>query len=237
MDEHALAYLMQVTGPVMVGETEVTSANAVEYITKTVYAEYPDVAEKDAALISLTRDIFKKLQTGEVGVVGLAKALLPSMDQSRLRAWAWYPTTQKLIARTALGGKISDPKTYSHIVAIANGGGNKLEAYIDYDVQYIGGQCNLKLPYRDSTIRVTLNNSAPARGLPSYVTPRTDLGIPNPKPQGGTRELIYIHVPLGSEFTAATVDGKPLSITPKALKMTAGCGVLMLRLKLNLLGY
>jgi hypothetical protein len=66
------------------------------------------------------------------------------------------------------------------------------------------------MPYRDSTLRVTVNNGAPSSGLPPYVTPRLDLGISSVNPQGGTREIIYVHAPLGSELQSATIDGEEL---------------------------
>jgi hypothetical protein len=210
MDEHALSNLITVTGPINASGTEVTTENAVEFITKTVYEKHPDVAEKDAVLIDLTEQIFQKLQSGDVGIIQLVKSLLPSINENRLRAWANDESTQAIIRDTALGGQVRNLEMYSHIVAVANGSGNKLEAYINYEVNYVGGQCNLNMPYRDSTLRVTVNNSAPSSGLPRYVTPRLDLGISDVNPQGGTREIIYVHAPLGSELQSATIDGEEL---------------------------
>jgi hypothetical protein len=56
-------------------------------------------------------------------------------------------------------------------------------------------------------MRITLNNSAPASGLPLYVTPRNDRGELFPEDPGSTKMLVYLHVPLGAEFQTATVDG------------------------------
>lgn len=214
MDEHALRHLMHVTGPVQIDGRSLGSEEVVEYVTRGVYAAHPNVAEKDAVLLGLARDIFAKLQTGEVGLVGLAKALIPAMHEGRIHAWAKSPAMMNALRSTPLAGGMRDSSLYTHAVAIANGGGNKLEAYLQVNAQYIGGQCNVSLPYRDSTLRIELNHSAPAKGLPFYVTPRTDLGISRPTPQGGTRELIYIHAPLGSELTSAVFEGK--SIDPIA---------------------
>ena len=106
---------------------------------------------------------------------------------------------------TSLSGGVNDFEDVTHIVAIANGGGNKIEAYVQADVQYWAGVCDLNLPFRDSTLRITLNNSAPASGLPDYVTPRLDKGEVAPKPQGSNREIVFVHLPAGSEFTSAMV--------------------------------
>lgn len=203
MDEHALRHLMHVTGPVQVDGAPLDSEQVVDYVTRGVYKAHTNVAKKDAVLLGLARDIFAKLQTGEIGLVGLAKALIPAMHEGRIHAWAQSPALMNALRSTPLAGGLREAGLYTHAVAIANGGGNKLEAYLQANVQYIGGQCNVALPYRDSTIRIELNHSAPAKGLPFYVTPRTDLGIARPIPQGGTKELIYVHAPLGSELTTA----------------------------------
>ena len=211
MDEHALRHLMYVTGPVQVDGASLNADQIVEYVTRGVYAAHPDVATKDAVLLGLASDIFARLQTGEIGLIGLVKALIPAMHESRIHAWAVNPAMMNALRSTPLAGGLRDPDLYTHAVAIANGGGNKLEAYLQVNAQYIGGQCNVTLPYRDSTIRIELNHSAPTFGLPGYVTPRTDLGISNPKPQGGTRELIYVHTPLGSELAGAFLDDKAIN--------------------------
>ncbi len=210
MDEHALESLMNVTGPVQVDGEELTADEVVDYVTKGVYAKHTDVAAKDKALLGLAGDIFAKLKTGEVGMIGLARALLPAMEDGRIRAWSADEEVQKIIRMTSLSSGILDLKKYTHAVAVANGGGNKLEAYVQVDVQYWGGECNLNLPYRNSTLRVNLTNSAPRKGLPAYVTPRIDLGDFSPVPQGGTREILFVHAPLGSELQKATVNGREI---------------------------
>jgi hypothetical protein len=205
MDEKALAALMTLTGPVQVDGKPMTADKVADYVTKDVYRVHKDVLKKDAALLGLARDIFAKLQSGETGMLRLIQALLPPMHDGHIRAWHRNPAVQKWIRQTALSGGVQDLKKYSHLVAVANGGGNKLEAYVQVDVQYWGGQCNVRLPFRDSTLRVELNNSAPKSGLPDYVTPRIDKKIFRPKPQGGTREIVFVHVPAGSEFLRARI--------------------------------
>ncbi len=206
MDEHALQSLMWVTGPVTVGDKQLGADAIVEYVTKGVYSDFKDVASKDAALLGITEQIFSKLQTGEVGALGLAKALLPAIEGGRIRAWAADEAVQSIVRKTSLSGGVKDPEDVTHIVAVANGGGNKIEAYVQTDVQYWGGVCDLNLPFRDSTLRITFHNTAPSSGLPAYVTPRLDKGQVAPKPQGSNREIVYVHLPAGSELQSALVN-------------------------------
>ena len=91
-----------------------------------------------------------------------------------------------------------------------NASGNKLEAYVQAHVDYSVGACRTDLPRRSATIKVRFTNTAPDRGLPSYVAGRLDLHQPNPRPQGSTRELVYVHLPRGSSLVKATFAGKEI---------------------------
>jgi len=214
MDEQALAALMKVTGPVEVDGKSMDATQIADYVTKGVYAAHPNPLEKDKVLLGVTKQIFDKLNNGNLGVLGIAKALLPPMAAGHIHAWSADASVQKVIRKTSLSGGVRDPKKFTHIVAIANGGGNKIDAYVQADVQYWGGQCNVKVAYRDSTLRVALTNSAPKSGLPAYVTPRIDKGDLSPKPQGSNREIVFVHAPIGSIFTSATINDE--SVTPLA---------------------
>jgi hypothetical protein len=107
---------------------------------------------------------------------------------------------------------MADFKNPTHAVVLINGAGNKIDAYVQSNVTYTVGQCTPYLPYRDSIMRVTLNNTAPTSGLTENVTPRNDLGQLRAKDPGSTKMLVYLHVPLGSEFQTATVDGVDLPL-------------------------
>lgn len=206
LDQHALASIMRVTGPVSVDGYEVTSENAVAYITKVVYEKYPDPKQKDIVVLNLVKNVFAKLSEG-TGPIGLTKALLPAIRDGRIQAWISDPLEEEIFLSSSLGGSMADYKKPTHAAILINGGGNKVDAYVQSDVVYTVGQCRPYLPYRDSIMRITLNNSAPASGLPPYVTQRNDRGELFPEDPGSTKMLVYLHVPLGAEFQTATVDG------------------------------
>ena len=212
MDEHALRDLMQVTGPVVVDGKTITSDQIVEYVTKTVYSDYPDPTKKDAALFSIISQVFSKLKSGELGIVSLSRALLPAITDARIKAWSSHPDEQKALEATSIGGSTANANNPSHIVVFANGAGNKIDAYVQADVKYTEGQCVPYVPFRASTIRLQLTNDAPKKGLPAYVTQRLDLGPVGTGQDGSTLMLTFVHVPIGAEFTSATIGKEPLSL-------------------------
>ena len=208
MNEHALANFMQVTGPVKVHGHEVSSANAVEYVTRGVYQDYSDPKQKDAAVFLIIEKTFAKFQTGAIGPARLLQAFIPAIHSKNLHAWAKDKTVQRKILKSPIGGSLADVNKPTTAVVLINGAGNKLDAYVKANVRYEQGVCEADFPYRDSVMKVSLNNTAPTSGLPAYVTTRFDLGTMRPSNPGATKMLVYIHAPLGSVFESAKLAGK-----------------------------
>lgn len=214
MNEHSLANFMHVTGPVKIQGHEISSANAVEYVTRGVYQDFADPKQKDAAVFSIIEKTFAKFQTGAVGPARLLQAFIPAIHSKNLHAWTKENSVQQKILKSPLGGSLADVNHPTTAVVLINGAGNKLDAYVKTKVDYEQGSCETDFPFRDSTMRVSLNNTAPTSGLPPYVTTRFDLGTMRPKNPGATKMLVYIHVPLGSVFESATIAGQ--SVLPVA---------------------
>lgn len=217
MDEHAMAALMKVTGSVKVGRTTVSADTAVRFITRDVYQPFlrlpvaKAVAAKDAMLAELVTEVFRRFSNGSASPVSMVQAIAASAVDGRISLYSANPREQGVIAKTAVAHTPGSLGWPSAQVVVVNGGGNKLEAYIQADVRYVRGACLGSKSERKASIEVTLNNRAPRSGLPSYVAGRLDLHKPNPKPQGSNRELVFVHVPRGSYITQATYDGAPVT--------------------------
>lgn len=205
MNEHALANFMQVTGPVKINDREITSENAVEYVTQGVYQDFSDPKQKDAAVFSIIEKTFAKFQTGEVSPVRLLQAFIPAIHSKNLHAWAKEDDVQQKILKSPIAGSLANVNNPTTAVVLINGAGNKLDAYVKANIKYDQGVCETDFPFRDSTMKVALTNTAPTSGLPPYVTTRFDLGTMRPENPGATKMLVYIHVPLGSVFESAKV--------------------------------
>lgn len=226
MDEHTMADLMKISGPVRVGSTTVTADSAVKFITRDIYTPFlgkpiaQAVREKDRTLATLVRAVFSQISTGTSSPTKLARVVAAAAADGRISLWAVNENEQALVAQTSIGNTLENPQRPDVQAVVVNGAGNKLEAYIQAHVEYSRGTCLTNQGGREARMRVTLDNRAPRSGLPPYVVGRIDLGISNPKPQGSTREVIYLHVPRGSSFTSATYSGK--SIDPQVVASESG---------------
>lgn len=216
-DEHTLAGLMQLTGPIVFRGKTFTSDNVSGYIGKGVYADYADPKEKDRAVLGLTEKVFKTITSASPDLLVVAKTFLDLIAQGRLHVWSSNPIEQKKFESSPAGGSMINPESPKHAVVMANGAGNKIDAYIHSSVKYVQGKCQPNFPYRTSTMAVSMRNTAPTSGLPDYVNARLDLG-PNIEGAGSTNMLTFIHVPLGATLLSATYAGKPANMVASGME-------------------
>jgi len=212
IDEFTLAGLMAVTGSVQIGDRYLTAGTVADYVTKGVYADYPNPKLKDEAVMEITRRVFKHLSQTNVHEIDLARAFVPSIYRGRLHVWSTNSQEQLLLSTTLLSGSMSNPRNPTHMAVVINAAGNKIDAYVASTITYQQGQCRKDVPYRASTIAVSLHNDAPRHGLPAYVTPRNDRGYRDNSNPGSTMSAAFVHVPLGSEFATATVNDKAVDM-------------------------
>ena len=217
INQHTLAALMTLTGEIQVGKRELSAENIADYVTRGVYFEHSDDRAKDAALANITKLVFEKLTEQHHDLFSIVKALAPVSTTGDLRVWAQDKAVQNQLAQSSLGGSMQDSANPTHIVAFNNGGGNKIDTYLRESIGYTQGQCLSQSGYRQSTMNVQLDNSAPNKGLPIYTTGRLDQNNPNPTVQGSTRMVVYVHVPIGAVFASASVNGKPVDLVSSGM--------------------
>jgi hypothetical protein len=90
-------------------------------------------------------------------------------------------------------------------LSIVNGGGNKLDYYLDRSVTWVRTGCGST---RQTTVTITLTNNAPASGLSPYVTDRSDAHSYPVKP-GDNRLQVSYFATAGALMNAVTVAGQP----------------------------
>ena len=199
IDLSAMQSLLAATGPVTAPDgREITADNVIPFLGNEIYVEFIDdnSARKDyqaeVATILLERVI--RLQGS---ITPLVKALTESVSGGHLQIWSGDPSIQSTIAATPLGGETPTAGgPYAQLV-LNNGGGNKLDYFLQRSLTYTGGKCDGDM--RSSTITVTLTNTATeasAGSLPSLS------GLVN-------RVLTYIHLPVGGGATAIRINGQP----------------------------
>lgn len=208
IDQATLAGLMVPSGPVRLNGKRITSGTVANYITKGIYQDYPNPKKKDEAVMEITRRVFAHLSSKSIHEIGYARAFIPSIFRGRFHIWSTDKKDQKQILKTPMSGSMQNRKQPTHMAVIVNGAGNKIDAYVGATVTFEQQKCSTQVPYRTAQMRVGLRNDAPKSGLPSYVTPRNDLGKRNNSRPGSTYELVYVHAPAGAVLNSAQIGGK-----------------------------
>ncbi|HET9655375.1 MAG TPA: DUF4012 domain-containing protein, partial [Kineosporiaceae bacterium] len=213
LDEYVVAALLAGTGPVKVGNLTLTSANAPAVLSRDVYARIPDPQQVDQVTQALVQQVFGRIAAGQFSLAPILQAMAAPVQQRRLTVWAADPGVQSTLEKLSLGGAIPEAAGPFAMAVVNNGGGNKLDAYLKVSTDYDPGTCqqNVRLGH----IAVTLTNTAPARGLPGYVSVRSDLAkqnVPNTT-VGSNRIILDVYGPVGATSPLVNLDGTAVAVT------------------------
>jgi hypothetical protein len=213
MDEYVVAALLAGTGPVTVDGITLTSANAPTVLSRDIYARFSDPARIDRVAAGLVQEVFGRISTGRFSLAPIVTAMTEPVQQRRLTIWAADRAVQSRLETLTIGGALPDTAGPFAMAVVNNGGGNKLDAYLKVDTTYDPGPCDQNV--RLGHITVTLTNTAPRKGLPSYVSVRTDLADqhkPNPV-VGSNRLILDVYGPVGASSPLVTLDDNGIPMT------------------------
>lgn len=172
IDPVALSYVLGAVGPVTMPDGEaITKDNVVELTESTAYARFPtdQLARKDF-LQDIANEVVKKI-TGRVDSPRkLLDALGRGVSERRIAVWSSSPADQELLEQTPLAHVIpDDPGPYAEVV-LNNLGGNKLDYYLEREIEYVADGCEGDT--RMSTVTVRLTNTLSDKGqdsVPDYI--------------------------------------------------------------------
>jgi hypothetical protein len=214
IDPPALAALLNVTGPVTVAgyPTPLTGANLTNFIESKEYAVFTgaDQTLRKTFLTTVATAILHKLLSGGGDSQSIASTLGHEAGTSHLSIWSAQPAEQAQLSGTPLAGEIPVTKRPFVSLTVDNAGASKLDYYLDRTLTYRAVTCSGST--RSAVVTVTLNNTAPAHGLPSYVTVRGDLPSGN-ETVSDNHVYVYIHTSDGARLTDATLDGQELPMS------------------------
>jgi hypothetical protein len=211
VDPTALGYLLAVTGPATLPDnTQISGANAVALTQATSYAMFPGTsqaaeAQRKAYLLDVASAAVKKIMGARSNPTALLQAAGKAAGERRLLVWSADPAVQADLALTSVAGII--PTTTAPYVglSIVNGGGNKLDYYLDRSLTWQRSGCG---PTRRTAVTITLTNNAPASGLAPDVTNRSDTHS-YPVQPGDNRLVVSYFATQGALLNDITVAGRP----------------------------
>lgn len=216
VDPYGLAGLLQLTGPVDVEgfAAPLTADDAAGYLVYQQYLDYGnDRSERKDRLEAAGRAVFDALTSRDLpGPRTLGQVLGPLVEQKRLMFYPFdagaVPFFEELGTTGAFRPDL-DADFFS--LRTANANPNKVDSFlyrsIDYHVAYDPGNGTV-----DATATVTLENTAPARGLPPYIL-GNDRYDPVTNPFGSNEMYLSWYTPL--DLDTATVDGEGVGVEPQ----------------------
>ncbi|MCV7056545.1 DUF4012 domain-containing protein [Mycolicibacterium gilvum] len=212
IDPVALSYILGAVGPVTMPDGEVISReNVVELTESTAYSRFP-LETDQAARKQYLQDIANAVVTKMTGQVKSPRLLLDALGRAvserRIAVWSSLPEDQALLEATPIAHIIPDDSAPYAQVVINNLAGNKLDYYLDTQIEYVADGCNGDT--RASTVTVKLTNAVPAAGLPDYVVGAEglspDLGFT--VPPGTNVTSVRLFGTKGAELSGVILNGE-----------------------------
>jgi hypothetical protein len=167
VDVEALRQILTVTGPVTLQDGKVVSANDVmPFLLHDQYAGLTDIPvasgaaaqaqqARQEALGSLAHSALSALENESLDLKSLADAMSASTGGRHILLWSKDPASEAAWTESGVAGRLSPS---SLLVSVMNGGGNKLDQYLDVEVSL-----RLASNGRDkiATLTVNLHNHTP----------------------------------------------------------------------------
>ena len=209
VDPTALSYLLAVTGPATLPDKSlVSSGNIVSLTQQELYARYPSDQAAPARknyLLAVAKAVAETVLSHPGSTTALVKAAGRAGAQRRLLVYSTDASVETDLQGTSLAGSIpQDGQPYAG-VAVNNTGGNKLDYYLDREIDYRRTGCGST---RSVTVTIRLTNAAPT-GLPAYVIERNDVGGPPADARPGDNRLnVAYYATTGASLRTATLDGR-----------------------------
>ena len=210
IDPVALSYILGAVGPVTMPDGEVISReNVVELTESTAYFRFPtDQTARKQYLQDIANAVVTKM-TGQVkSPRKLLDALGKAVSERRIAVWSASSDDQELLEQTPLAHTLPGDNAPYAAVVINNLGGNKLDYYLETQIEYAADDC--RGDTRASTVNVTLTNTVPNESLPDYVassgglSPELLIAVPN----GTNITSVRLFATKGSELSSAILNGE-----------------------------
>lgn len=209
IDSLGLAALMELTGPVNVGEwpEKITSENVVRVTLSDAYERFATKAERVDFLADVADTVVAKLARGGLpSPVRMAKVLGDAARQRHISMFLVPAAEQRLLARLGIDGAVDGPVGDSLLITNQNAGANKVDYYLRRRIRY---EVDLRpgngVAEAEAKLDVTFENGAPASGLDQYV-----IG-PNAKDVAAGENVSITSVFGALRLRQATLDGRPFA--------------------------
>lgn len=171
IDPTALAYLLDVTGPVEVAglDEPVDNDNVVTFLQEDQYRAFESADERQDLLGEVAGAVFDALITGEgPAPASLAAALGPVVRGRHLSVWLRDPAAQRLIERVGADAAVPEVADDGFGVVTQNAGGGKIDVFLSRTIRY-SAHVDAATGRVRAIAEIDLRNDAPTSGEPDYL--------------------------------------------------------------------
>lgn len=211
VDPTALSYLLRATGGATLPDGSTVSADNVVALTQQQqYARFPGLSRsvsnaRKLYLTGLATSISTHLTSSGGDAANLIKAVSRAAGERRFVVWSRYAQIERQLTTAGWSGELGNPtKTpYSGFV-VNNSAGSKLDYYLRRRATYQRTDCGAG---GRAVASFTMTNTAPASGLPAYVTYRADKAPAGAQP-GDTSLLLTYYADRSARIEKVTVAGR-----------------------------
>jgi len=212
LDPTALAGILRATGPVSAPVVGKVGADRIEnLVLLEQYQRQELAAQRKQLMLGVGVQAMNAVLSGRATPQALVPRLAEATRGGHLLLYSRVGREQAALARSGLAGAVSDTTGPFAQAVVVNAAGNKLDTWLTQTLSYQVLHCAPS--GREVAVTVNLANSAPTKGLPDYVTVRSD------KPAyrtvvGQNRVEMQLLVTLGAHLESATLDGVPVPLAP-----------------------
>ncbi|ANE83276.1 hypothetical protein A7U43_25610 [Mycobacterium adipatum] len=214
IDPFALSYMLGAVGPVTLADGEqITKDNVVELTESTAYSRFPnDQAARKQYLQDIASAVVNKMTTSVGSPRALLDALGKAVGEGRIAVWSSVPAEQEMLEQTPLAHIVPDDSAPYAEVVINNLAGNKMDYYLEREIEYVADGCDGET--RNSTVTVRLKNAVPDGPLPEYVTSAGGLNpdIPVELPNGSMVTSVRLLATAGAKLESALSNGEKVAV-------------------------
>lgn len=206
IDPVGLKYLLEAIGPTRVPTANATvdSENVVKWTLIDAYSVYKKRHERKDFLEDVALAIWRRVVAGDFkDRSALVEKLGQALSDKHLILYSVNSKEQQLFESLGYAATLNKNAGDYLQVIVQNHGANKVDIYLDQEVDYSA------IIQSDgavlSNVTITLINNAPRKGLTPYVAGESPLGAKN----GQSNAYLNVYAPGNSQLTECTLDGKP----------------------------
>jgi hypothetical protein len=208
VDPTGLAGLMQlldITIPAEGLPEPLTADNTVDFLQYDQYVKYPETSQRVDLLEKVARTTFEALTHANMPRPrDVIDVLDPVVDRGHIQFTTFTPDEAEYFDQIGLSGKFEPAVGDFLSVVTSNAGASKIDLYLQRHLQY-DAAWDPATGVVAAKVTATLQNTAPASGLPEYV-----IGNAVGLPWGTNRSFVSIYS--AYRLNGATLDGQPVTL-------------------------